>query len=75
MPVITMHAAKTNLSRLIAQALAGEEIIIARGAEPVVRLVPLTQTPKRHFGALAGVLDVPDAAFAPLTGADLEEWQ
>lgn len=75
MPIITMHAAKTNLSRLIAQALDGEEIIIARGAVPAVRLVPITQTPKRMFGALKGQLNIPDSAFAPLTGADLAAFE
>lgn len=38
---VTVHVAKTNLSRLIARAEAGEEIVIARGSEPVVRLVPV----------------------------------
>jgi len=39
MPVITIHHAKTNLSRLIKKAAAGEEIIIARGDKPVARLI------------------------------------
>lgn len=34
MPLFTTHAAKTNLSRLIRQALNGEEVIIARGSQP-----------------------------------------
>lgn len=41
MATITIHKAKTNLSKLIARALAGEEIVIARGKQPVVKLVPL----------------------------------
>lgn len=36
-----MHAAKSQLSRLVERALAGEEIIIARRGEPVARLVPI----------------------------------
>ena len=40
MATYTVHAAKTNLSKLIERAEAGEEIIIARGKKPVVRLVP-----------------------------------
>jgi PIN domain nuclease of toxin-antitoxin system len=39
MYITTIHAAKTNLSRLVARALAGEEVIIARGDTPVVRLL------------------------------------
>ena len=38
---ITIHAAKTNLSKLIEAALAGEDVVIAKGAKPVVRLVPV----------------------------------
>jgi prevent-host-death family protein len=41
MATVTIHQAKTNLSKLIEQACAGEEVIIARGSEPVVRLVAL----------------------------------
>ena len=36
-----MHQAKTSLSRLVERALAGEEIIIARNGEPLVKLVPV----------------------------------
>jgi prevent-host-death family protein len=37
----TVHKAKTNLSKLIREALRGEEVIIARRNEPVVKLVPV----------------------------------
>lgn len=43
MKQVTVHAAKTNLSKLIDAALAGEEIVIAKGSKPVVRLVPVKQ--------------------------------
>ena len=43
MKQITVHAAKTNLSKLIDAAMAGEEIIIAKGSKPVVKLVALPQ--------------------------------
>ena len=42
MPIIVnMHKAKSDLSRLVVQALAGEEVIITRSGEPVVRLTPI----------------------------------
>jgi prevent-host-death family protein len=44
--VVNMHEAKTNLSRLVERALAGEDIILARAGEPLVRLVPVVQ-PRR----------------------------
>jgi prevent-host-death family protein len=40
MQIINIHAAKTNLSRLIERALAGENIVISRNGEPLVNLVP-----------------------------------
>jgi prevent-host-death family protein len=49
---VSVHAAKTNLSKLIEAALAGEEVIIARGVKPVVRLVPVQQ--KRFAVGLLG---------------------
>jgi prevent-host-death family protein len=41
MSVVTIHQAKTNLSKLIQKAAAGEEVIIARGSKPIARLVAL----------------------------------
>lgn len=40
---VTVHQAKTQLSKLIAAAEAGEEVIIARGDTPVVKLTPILQ--------------------------------
>jgi prevent-host-death family protein len=42
MIVANIHNAKTNLSKLIERAEAGEEVIIARDGKPVVRLSPVT---------------------------------
>jgi prevent-host-death family protein len=39
--VVTIHQAKTNLSRLIQKAAEGEEVIISRGSKPVARVVPI----------------------------------
>ena len=40
MTMVTIHTAKTTLSQLLARVEAGEEIILARGKEPVAKLVP-----------------------------------
>jgi len=48
----TVHEAKTNLSRLIAEALEGGDVVIARGKVPAGRLVPVTPLPLRRIGAL-----------------------
>lgn len=42
MIVANIHSAKTNLSKLIEQAEAGEDVVIARNGKPAVRLTPLT---------------------------------
>ena len=64
---VTIHEAKTHLSRLIRDALGGEEIVIARGDEPLVRLVPLPQArPERRLGGAAGLIEMADDFDAPL---------
>jgi prevent-host-death family protein len=45
--IVNIHAAKTNLSKLIARAEAGEEVIIARAGAPRVRLAPISQPGRR----------------------------
>lgn len=74
MAQFSVHDAKTNLSRLIAAALEGGEVIIARGSVPVVRLVPVAPHGKRCFGALKGKIAM-DARFdEPLPEDELEGW-
>ena len=75
MKTVTVHTAKTHLSRLIARAEAGEEVVIASGKIPVVRLVPVkVGKPERRFGAYRGRARVSAAFFAPLSDADLRAW-
>lgn len=76
MSTFTVHEAKTNLSRLIADALAGKEVIIARGKEPVVRLTPVTERkPKRIPGTLKGLIDIGPEFFEPLPEEELRLWE
>lgn len=73
---VTIHAAKTTLSKLIARAHAGEEIVIARGDVPVARLVPIVErTPRRQPGTLRGVVKITGAFFEPLPPEELEAWE
>ena len=76
MKKVTIHAAKTNLSKLIARACAGEEIVISRGDRPVVRLVPVGERePNRRFGAMKGRAGVTKAFFEPLAPGELDLWE
>ena len=45
---VNLHDAKTNLSRYVEQALDGDEIVIARAGQPLVKLVPVSTTPRRR---------------------------
>jgi prevent-host-death family protein len=76
MPTVTIHAAKTNLSRLLARVEAGEEIVLARGKHPIARLVPYyPRAARRKFGALRGVVSVGPEFFEPLPADELAAWE
>ncbi|MGB8128548.1 MAG: type II toxin-antitoxin system prevent-host-death family antitoxin [Candidatus Angelobacter sp.] len=76
MKTFTIHEAKTNLSKLIEQACQGEEVVIARGPEPVVRLVPIADIKgRRQPGSLRGKLRVGPEFFEPLEDEELERWE
>jgi antitoxin (DNA-binding transcriptional repressor) of toxin-antitoxin stability system len=70
----TVHQAKTNLSRLLEEACAGKEVIIARGAQPVARLVALAAASKKRVpGRFTGQVSCSPDAFAPLSDRELSE--
>jgi prevent-host-death family protein len=75
---VSTHEAKTNLSKLLARAEAGEEIVICRRGVPAARLVPLKKSRKRsrpRVGTItSGPVDVSPGALAPMTDAELEQW-
>lgn len=76
MTTVNVGQAKTELSRLIALALAGEEVEIARDGVPVVRLVPLEATRRglrflAARGSLAGKIRIGDDF--EFTDAELDE--
>jgi prevent-host-death family protein len=71
----SIHAAKTQLSRLIERATAGDEVVIARGKTPVAKLVPADhQPPARRFGSMRGRARVTKAFFDPLPPAEADAW-
>ena len=74
--VVTIHQAKTNLSRLIQRASEGEEVIISRGSKPVARLMPIGEVKgKRQPGSLKGKLRVGREFFEPLPADELSSWE
>ena len=74
--MINIHAAKTQFSRLVDAAAAGEEIVIARAGKPVARLMPLASSKGgRMLGILAGRLQVPADFDAPLSDEQLDGFE
>lgn len=70
----TVHQAKTNLSKLLEEALSGQEVVIARGRQPVAKLVALGSASKKRVpGRLAGQISYSADAFDPLTEQELSD--
>ena len=74
--VVNVHEAKTNLSQLIADALAGERVVIARAGEPVITLVPTRQRSRaRRPGSSKGQVWIAADFNAPLPESILDEFE
>jgi prevent-host-death family protein len=67
---VTVHEAKTQLSRLLKLAEDGETVTILRRGVPVARLTPLPPATNRQLGWDTGA--VPDSALRPLTDEEAE---
>jgi len=79
MAIVTIGEAKTQLSRLIQKACAGEEIVITRGGQPVVKLVALPSAAianarsNRKPGAWKGKISHAPDVFDPLNDQELKD--
>ena len=71
---VSVHAAKTNLSKLLEAVERGERVVIARHGVPAAELVPVN-TAQVTFGSLKGKLSPPpDNFLAPLSEEELQDW-
>jgi len=73
-----MHEAKTHLSRLVDEAAAGQEIVIARSGRPVARLVAINDDgpkPRRVFGHMKGKIRIADNFDDPLPDDILDAFE
>lgn len=71
---VNIHDAKTNLSRLIEQVLAGEEIIISKAGKPVARLIPYFRPAERRKpGLMKGMIRIKSNFDQPLPD-DLQQF-
>ena len=60
MKTYNIHEAKTHLSRLVDEAVAGESFIIAKAGKPLVTVSPVAAKPIRRIGFMKGMGEVPD---------------
>jgi prevent-host-death family protein len=73
--IVTIHQAKTHLSKLLRRVAAGEEIVIARGGRPVARLIPVEEPGPRRLGLDRGTVDLPRDFDAPLPEDVLQHFE
>lgn len=71
--VVKVQAAKTNLSALLSEVEAGQEIVIARGDQPIAKLVPLAAAGPRELGFVSWT--IPDSFFSDLPEDELVHWE
>ena len=72
--VVNVQEAKTQLSRLLREVEAGEEIAIARAGRVIARLVRAPEAAAREWGCFEGQARLEPDAFAPLTNEDAADW-
>jgi prevent-host-death family protein len=76
MTTVGMHAAKSQLSQLVAKAEAGEEVIITRGGKPAARLIPIeAKRPVRVPGLFRGQMPLDMRFFEPLPEEEFKAWE
>ena len=66
MATYKIHEAKTHFSELVEKAMMGEDIVIAKGNRPVVRLTTLRPAKKRKVGSAKGQIEIAPDFDAPL---------
>ena len=75
MTQVSIHMAKTQLSKLLKRVACGEEIVIAKGKQPVARLVPYSPPHRREIGRDQGLFAIPENFDAPLPEDVLESFE
>lgn len=75
---VTLEQAEKNLPQLVADARAGEEVVILEGERPVARIVAIrpeaSLAEPRRPGRFKGVFELDDRFFDPLPDDELEAW-
>lgn len=72
---VSIHEAKTHLSRLLKRVICGEEVVIAKGDRPIARLVPFSTPRRRELGRDRGLFSVPENFNDPLPEGVLKSFE
>lgn len=72
---VSIHDAKTHLSRLLAEVALGEEVIIAKGNKPIARLIQAYKVAHRKPGSAKGKITIADDFDAPLPEDIIEDFE
>ena len=76
MDAVTIRKAKSTLSQLLVRVESGEGVVLARGSQPVARIVPYRAADcERQPGALRGLITVGPELSDPLPEGELAEWE
>jgi antitoxin (DNA-binding transcriptional repressor) of toxin-antitoxin stability system len=76
MEIAKIDITNKTLSQLLARVEAGEELVLARGTQPIAKLTPFRPRPtERIFGALQGIVSVGPEFFGPLPEGELAGWE
>ena len=73
--MLSLYEAKTQLSALVDQAAAGKEIVIAKNGKPMAKLVPFMARARRKPGRFKDKIWIGPDFDAPLTEAELAEFE
>lgn len=71
---VNIHRAKSQLSKLVAAAEAGEDVIIARNGKPAVKLVPV-QPGSFKLGMMDGLVEIIPDFLEPMPRDELAAWE
>jgi len=72
---VSIHEAKTHLSRLLKRVACGEEVVISKGDRPIARLVPFSPPRRRELGRDQGLFKIPDDFDGPLPEGVLKSFE
>ncbi len=77
MSEVTIHQAKTNLSKLLVKVQSGREVIVRKGTKPIAKLVPYhkqTHLRPRVGEITSAPVKYSSDCFAPMSAEELEAW-